>query len=58
MAEKWVDVKGYEGIYLVSSKGEIKQAKTGRILKATYRKQSGCYVYGLQDKNGKRFSVS
>lgn len=52
MVKKWVDVKGYEGIYLVSNKGEIKQAKTGRILKATYRKQTGCYVYGLKDKSG------
>jgi len=31
--EKWIDIKGYEGYYEVSELGQIKNYKTGKILK-------------------------
>ena len=33
MIEEWKDVKGYEGLYQVSSLGGVKRVTTGRILK-------------------------
>lgn len=47
--EKWVDIKGYEGIYKVSTLGNVKNIKTGRILKSSMR---GAYMkYNLCKKN-------
>ena len=46
--EKWVDIKGYEGIYKVSTLGNVKNIKTGRILKSSMR---GAYMkYNLCKK--------
>ena len=54
--EKWKDVKGYEGIYKISSKGRLKRligplAKKERFLKVADN-QSGYKFYTLC-KNGK-----
>jgi len=47
--EKWVDIKGYEGIYKVSTLGNVKNIKTGKILKPSMR---GEYLkYNLCSKN-------
>ena len=40
MLEKWADVVGYEGLYLVSESGEIKGVKSNKILK-TYPTYNG-----------------
>lgn len=50
--EKWRDVKGFEGIYLCSTFGRVKNSVTGRILKHTNHTNGYDYV-GLS-KNKKR----
>lgn len=32
-SEKWVDVRGYEGLYVVSSKGNVFSLRTNKVLK-------------------------
>ena len=49
MLEKWADVVGYEGLYLVSESGEIKGVKSNKILK-TYI-DNGYYSYSITYDN-------
>ncbi|MGT2716596.1 NUMOD4 domain-containing protein [Streptococcus respiraculi] len=57
MEEKWKSVRGYEGLYEVSSDGRVKNSKTGRIL--TPRVNNSGYVrISLYKKEGcKEFLV-
>lgn len=49
--EQWKDIPGYEGIYQVSTLGEIRNIKTGRILKQVYL--CGYKRIGLYNKEHK-----
>ena len=55
MEEIWKDIIGFEGIYEVSSFGNIRRIKTGRILSAS--KCGGCRGYAriILCKNGKQY---
>ena len=54
--ENWVDVKGYEGIYMVSNYGKVKSLHgNGRILKERYDKRG--YVQYVLYRNGEKKSV-
>lgn len=48
--EQWKDIKGYEGLYAVSTKGRVKSLKTGRILSESY-KNDGYRVVALNSRN-------
>ena len=50
MKEIWKDIKGYEGLYQVSSFGRVKRVTTDRIL--TSHKNSGDYLRVDLSKNG------
>ena len=55
--ENWVDVKGYEGIYMVSNYGKVKSLHgNGRILKERYDKRG--YVQYVLYRNGEKKSVA
>ena len=49
----WKDVKGFEGIYLVSDKGDIKNVSTGKIRKLKVKKNG--YIYVDLYKDGKPY---
>lgn len=54
--EIWKNIKGYEGIYQISSCGRIKNITNGRIIKQHLNK--GYCIIGLhKDGNAKNFSV-
>lgn len=50
MNEIWKDINGYEGLYQVSNLGNVKNIKTGRILKN--RKNTKGYLQVVLCKNG------
>ena len=52
MDKIWKDIKGYEGLYMVSNGGDVKSVKNG-ILKPSVYKGTGYYYVGLY-KDGKR----
>ncbi len=56
--EKWKDIKGYEGMYKVSSLGRIYSYVCGRLLKTNPHKTYGyvCIPLGKR-KDGKSFRV-
>ena len=49
-AEQWKDVVGFEGLYEVSTKGRVKNLKTGRILGDRYD-SNGYKIVDLKRKN-------
>lgn len=49
--ERWLEVKGYEGIYSVSENGDIKNVITGRVLKQ--ENTGNGYKRVTLSKNGK-----
>ena len=52
MKEIWKDIKGYEGIYLISNKGKIKRKDTNHLMKISINRE---YLsVKLTDKNCKR----
>ena len=51
MEEVWKDIKGYEGLYQVSSLGKVKNLKYNKILKRTINK--GGYMVVSLSKNNK-----
>lgn len=58
MQEIWKDVKGYEGLYLISNTGKIKNVKTGVILKGGNNGRGYLFVFLCKDKNHhKRFYI-
>ena len=52
MIIKWTDIKGYEGLYQISSKGDVYSHYTKKILKPSINSH-GYIVYCLV-KDGKR----
>ena len=62
MNETWKDVVGYEGLYEVSSFGQVRNAQTKRVLKQQRTRTGyfGVWLYGrehLKGRNGKRFQT-
>lgn len=57
---KWVDIKGYEGLYQVNQDGEVYSKQTNRVLKQFYRGKRPDNKYRVVDlkKNGDRKTVS
>ena len=54
--EIWKDIKGYEGHYQVSNRGQVVNVKTKRILKQFFN--YGKYLrIGIKDRNKKRNSL-
>ncbi len=51
MEEVWKDIKGYEGLYQVSSLGKVKNLKYNKILRGTINK--GGYLVVSLSKNNK-----
>lgn len=51
MEEVWKPVKGYEGLYEVSSEGNVKSLRTRKILKPGYNTK---YLFVVLVKDGKR----
>lgn len=49
--EKWADIKGYEGIYKISTLGNVKNIKTGKILKPSMRGEYLKYNLCYKNKN-------
>lgn len=51
--EKWIDIKGYEGIYQISDKGRVKSFRCGKekIMKPTARKADGRLALSLRKNN-------
>lgn len=49
---KWVDIKGYEGIYQISSEGEIYNVREFKTV-STFIKNDGYVCVALTDGNGK-----
>ena len=47
MEEKWVDIKGFEGLYQISNKGRLKH----------YTKRNGWNILTQTNKNGDYFSI-
>lgn len=56
MEEVWKDIKGYEGLYQVSSFGRVKRFTTGRILKGG--KDTQGYLMVLLCKNNTKSNKS
>lgn len=52
MEEIWKDIKGYEGLYLVSNLGNITNVKTGKLKSIHLDKHTGYYKVHLS-RNGK-----
>jgi hypothetical protein len=53
----WRDVVGYEGLYQVSIDGEVKNVKTGRILRPCKSHKGYLLTYLYKDGKGKGYSV-
>ena len=50
--EIWKDIEGYEGLYQVSNMGNVRNSRSGRILK--YKENSSGYLRINLYKNGKK----
>lgn len=55
MIEEWRDIKGYEGLYQVSNKGNVRHVKFNRLLKPS---KSGQYSIAILSKGGKKVGKS
>lgn len=57
MAEKWQDVKGYEGLYRVSDQGNVYSVKSNKRLKPSWRRTPWEWTHSLvslyKDKKAK-----
>ena len=49
--EKWIDIKGYEGEYRISSEGRVYSVKNNLLMKL--RKKDNGYINVKLTKNGK-----
>jgi hypothetical protein len=59
MSETWKDVVGFEGLYQVSSLGNVRSLnwrRTGKAKLMSHRKHNQGYVTVLLSKNGKQYS--
>ena len=52
MMERWRDVQGYEGLYQVSDRGQVRNVKRGRVLKP--HRQGNGYLQTMLAKNNVR----
>ena len=50
--EIWVDIKGYEGLYQISSKKRVRSVKTGRIKKPSIKNQVALSKNGVSKTLG------
>ena len=53
---EWINIKGYEGLYMINKKGEVKSNARrggGNILLKKHLGNNGYYTYGLRRKNEK-----
>lgn len=53
---EWIDIKGYEGLYMINKKGEVKsnvRKGGGNILLKKHLGKNGYYTYKLRIKNEK-----
>lgn len=57
MGEVWKDIQGYEGLYKISNKGEIKNAKTNNILKQYLSNRGYLRVTLFKKSKPKKFTV-
>ena len=48
MNEEWKNIEGYEGLYQISDQGQVKNLRSGKILKP--RKSKGYYYVCLYNK--------
>ena len=57
---RWVDIKGYEGLYRVNDQGEIYSVRAKKVLKQFYRgnRPDNKYLVVDLNKNGDRQTVS
>lgn len=60
--EEWRDIKGYEGLYQVSSEGRVKSLDYNRmgrtqVLKPQIHRRGYLYVYLHQDGKAKKFYI-
>lgn len=55
--EIWKDIPGYEGVYLVSNKGNIKRISTNKILKPYENKRNGYLTINLSNKGRKNLRI-
>jgi hypothetical protein len=58
MTEVWRDVPGYEGLYVVSDAGNVRNVETGLVLKAAYRADSAARVVLYRDRKPARQPVA
>lgn len=56
--EIWKDIPKYEGIYQVSTLGNVKRLRTGRILKWCVNKKKDCTVHLFRQGKFQSFLVS
>lgn len=53
--EQWKDIKGYEGLYQVSSHGNVRNLATGRILKQRSNGNGYIRIELWKDKKGRKY---
>ena len=53
----WIDIKGYEGLYKISTDGQILGIKSNKTLKPDINQDGYCRVSLYKDKECKHYSV-
>lgn len=53
----WIDIKGYEGLYKISTDGQILGIKSNKTLKPDINQDGYCRVRLYKDKECKHYSV-
>lgn len=54
--EVWADIEGYEGLYQVSTKGNVRNSRTGKLMTPWYCRKG--YLYVTLCSNGKKVNCS
>ena len=57
MEEIWKDIKGYEGLYHVSTLGRVRSSYSGKVLKPLVKQNGYLSIMLYKDKIGRRFYV-
>lgn len=55
--EKWKDIEGYDGLYMVSDKGRVMSLKTDKILKPRVNSSGYCFVSLHKDGKIKQCTI-
>lgn len=55
--EEWKDIEGYEGIYEVSSKGQVRNIRSGKVLKQQKSDKGYCKVKLRKDGVTKEYRI-